>query len=178
MFIRSTAYQKRRCSDAGFEALDVMWLESPTVPEDIPGQARIGTGIGYVRSDWGSGHAPVLNCGRYLNAAPATSRCPILRAPDSQKGKRIASLADTYNIPVTPHIGGGAVSCRLPRQSNFPRRFPNFLIMEHSPEAYEMKGQITTRKPTVKDGAFILDDTPGLGVTIDTAALEAFAIKA
>ena len=40
-----------------------------------------------------------------------------------------------------------------------------------------MKGQITTRKPAVQDGAFVLDDTPGIGVTIDTEALEAFAIK-
>ena len=39
-----------------------------------------------------------------------------------------------------------------------------------------MKGQITTRKPTVENGAFVLDDMPGLGVTIDTEALEAFAI--
>jgi L-alanine-DL-glutamate epimerase-like enolase superfamily enzyme len=49
--------------------------------------------------------------------------------------------------------------------------------MEHSPEAYESKGQITTRKPTVEDGAFVLDDMPGLGVAIDTEVLTTLAIE-
>ena len=48
--------------------------------------------------------------------------------------------------------------------------------MEHSPEAYESKGQITTRKPTIENGDFVIDDVPGLGVDIDTKALEAFTI--
>ena len=29
----------------GLEALDVMWLESPTVPEDIPGQAALAQAL-------------------------------------------------------------------------------------------------------------------------------------
>ena len=91
------------------------------------------------------------------------------------EGKRIASLADTYNIPVAPHIGGGGI-LSIAATIQFSATIPNFLIMEHSPGAYEMKGQITTRKPTVENGAFVLDDTPGIGVTIDTEMLEAFAI--
>ena len=58
----------------------------------------------------------------------------------------------------------------------FSATIPNFLIMEHSPEAYASKGQITTRKPVIEDGAFVIDDMPGLGVDIDTEALEAFTI--
>jgi len=92
------------------------------------------------------------------------------------EGKRIASLADTYNIPVTPHIGGGGI-LSIAATVQFSATIPTSLIMEHSPEAYESKGQITTRKPIIEGGAFVIDDVPGLGIVIDTEALEAFAIS-
>ena len=158
----------------GLEKLDVMWLESPTAPEDIPGQAALAQALdmSVAIGEW--------TRTRYELREVFERRACDITMPDIARtglteGKRIASLADTYNIPVTPHIGGGGI-LSIAATVQFSATIPNFLIMEHSPEAYESKGQITTRKPTVEDGAFVIDDMPGLGIVIDTEALEAFAI--
>lgn len=160
----------------GLEALDVMWLESPTAPEDIPGQAALAQALdmSVAIGEWTRTRFELREV---FERRACDITMPDIARTGLTEGKRIASLADTYNIPVTPHIGGGGI-LSIAATVQFSATIPNFLIMEHSPDAYEMKGQITTRKPTVKDGAFILDDTPGLGVTIDTAVLEAFVIKA
>ena len=156
----------------GLEALDVMWLESPTAPEDIPGQAALAQALDMAVAigEW--------TRTRYELREVFERRACDITMPDIARtglteGKRIASLADTYNIPVTPHIGGGGI-LSIAATVQFSATIPNFLIMEHSPEAYQMKGQITTRKPTIENGAFVLDDVPGIGVNIDTAALAAF----
>ena len=159
----------------GLEELDVMWLESPTAPEDIPGQAALAQALdmSVAIGEW--------TRTRYELREVFERRACDITMPDIARtglteGKRIASLADTYNIPVTPHIGGGGI-LSIAATVQFSATIPNFLIMEHSPEAYEAKGQITTRKPIVEDGAFVIDDMPGLGVVIDTEALEAFVIE-
>ncbi len=158
----------------GLEELDVMWLESPTAPEDIPGQAALAQALdlSVAIGEW--------TRTRYELREVFERRACDITMPDIARtglteGKRIASLADTYNIPVTPHIGGGGI-LSIAATVQFSATIPNFLIMEHSPEAYESKGQITTRKPMIENGTFVIDDMPGLGVVIDTEALEAFAI--
>lgn len=158
----------------GLEKLDVMWLESPTAPEDIPGQAALAQALdmSVAIGEWTRTRFELREV---FERRACDITMPDIARTGLTEGKRIASLADTYNIPVTPHIGGGGI-LSIAATIQFSATIPNFLIMEHSPGAYEMKGQITTRKPTVQDGAFILDDTPGIGVTIDTDALEAFEI--
>ncbi len=158
----------------GLEALDVLWLESPTAPEDIPGQAAVAATLdmSVAIGEW--------TRTRYELREVFERRACDITMPDIGRtglteGKRIASLADTYNIPVTPHIGGGGI-LSIAATVQFSAAIPNFLIMEHSPGAYELKGQITTRKPTIEDGAFVLDDVPGIGADIDTDALAALAI--
>jgi len=159
----------------GLEKLDVMWLESPTAPEDIPGQAALAQALdmSVAIGEWTRTRFELREV---FERRACDITMPDIARTGLTEGKRIASLADTYNIPVTPHIGGGGI-LSIAATIQFSATIPNFLIMEHSPGAYEMKGQITTRKPTVQDGAFILDDTPGIGVTIDTEALETLAIK-
>ncbi len=158
----------------GLEALDVMWLESPTVPEDIPGQAALSAALdmSVAIGEWTRTRFELREV---FERRACDITMPDIARTGLTEGKRIASLADTYNIPVTPHIGGGGI-LSIAATIQFSAAIPNFLIMEHSPGAYEMKGQITSRKPIVQDGAFVLDDTPGIGVTIDPEALEAYVI--
>ncbi len=158
----------------GLEELDVMWLESPTVPEDIPGQAALSAALdmSVAIGEWTRTRFELREV---FERRACDITMPDIARTGLTEGKRIASLADTYNIPVTPHIGGGGI-LSIAATIQFSAAIPNFLIMEHSPGAYEMKGQITNRKPMVQDGAFVLDDTPGIGVSINTEALEAFVI--
>ena len=78
------------------------------------------------------------------------------------EGMAIAALADTYNIPVAPHIGGGGV-VSIVASIHYSAAIPNFLIMEHNRNAYPLRGRIASGQPEVIDGAFPLSDRPGAG---------------
>jgi L-alanine-DL-glutamate epimerase-like enolase superfamily enzyme len=91
------------------------------------------------------------------------------------EGKRIAALADTYNIPVSPHVGGGGI-ISVAATVEFSAATPNFLIMEHSHTAHMTKSGIAKRPYDPLNGAFPLSGQPGLGLEINDAALERYAV--
>ncbi|MEX0761889.1 MAG: mandelate racemase/muconate lactonizing enzyme family protein [Dehalococcoidia bacterium] len=155
------------------EALDVRWLESPTVPEDIQGQAEIARALDMAVAigEWSRT--------RYEMRESFERRAFDVVMPDIARtgiteGKRIATLADTYNIPVSPHVGGGGI-LSVAATVEFSAATPNFLIMEHSHKANAVKNAITVKPYDPVNGEFVLTDTPGLGVEIDEARLEEFA---
>ncbi len=90
------------------------------------------------------------------------------------EGKRIAVLADTYNIPVAPHVGGGGL-LSIAATIQLSAAISNFLIMEHGHESYPLRSRIAVEAPQPVGGAFPVTDEPGLGVLIDDAALELFS---
>ena len=88
----------------------------------------------------------------------------------------IAALCDAYNLPIAPHVGGGGI-LSVAASVQYSAAIPNFQILEHSHHAHANKARITAKYPAPVDGAFVLDDTPGLGVEVDEAAVESFALS-
>lgn len=157
------------------EALGVLWLESPTAPEDIQGQAEIARALDMAVAigEWTRTRFEMreaMERRAYDIAMPDIGRTGLT------EGKKIASLADTYNIPVAPHVGGGGI-LSIAATVHFSASIPNFLIMEHSPDAYATKCQIVKAPLPVADGAFLVSDSPGLGVQVDEEALSRLAVK-
>ncbi len=157
------------------EALGVLWLESPTVPEDIQGQAEIARALDMAVAigEWTRTRFEMreaMERRAYDIAMPDIGRTGLT------EGKKIACLADTYNIPVAPHVGGGGI-LSIAATVHFSASIPNFLIMEHSPDAYATKCQIVKAPLPVADGAFLVSDSPGLGVQVDEEALSRLAVK-
>lgn len=158
----------------GLEKLDVFWLESPTAPEDIQGQAEIARALDMqiATGEWSRTRFE-------MREAFARRACdvtmPDIGRTGLTEGKRIAALADTYNIPFSPHIGGGGI-LSIAASIQLSAAIPNFLIMEHSPGAHDDKCRIARQAPRPVNGAFVLDDEPGLGVDINDAALAALSI--
>lgn len=156
------------------EKLDVRWLESPTVPEDIPGQAEIARGLDMpvAIGEWSRT--------RYEMREAFERRAFDIAMPDIARtgfteGKRIAALADTYNIPVSPHVGGGGI-ISVAASVEYSASLSNFVILEHSHAAHAVKSAILNRPYSPADGAFPVTDAPGLGLDISDAALERYAI--
>jgi L-alanine-DL-glutamate epimerase-like enolase superfamily enzyme len=90
------------------------------------------------------------------------------------EGKRIAGLCDTFGLPVAPHVGGGGI-LSVAASLQFSAAIPNFQILEHSHGAHAHKAQIAHTYPLPEQGAFVVDDTPGLGVDIDEERVRALA---
>lgn len=155
------------------EDLDFTWLESPTVPDDVPGQAEIARALDMAVAigEW--------TRTRYEMREQLERRAYDILMHDIGRtgiteGHRIATLADTYNIPVAPHVGGGGI-LSVAATVQFSASCPNFMIMEHGHHANAVKSVILTEPYEPVDGHYIVNDRPGIGVEVDEAALERYA---
>ncbi len=155
------------------EALDFTWLESPIDPSDIPGQAEITRSLDMAVAigEWSRTRYEMREA--FERRAYDIVMHDIGRTGITE-GHRIATLADTYNIPVAPHVGGGGILA-VAATVEFSASCPNFMIMEHSHDANATKAAILKEPYDPIDGYFHLTDRPGLGVEVDEARLEQYS---
>src|SRR3984885_11158686 len=86
-----------------FQDYDVYWLEEPVVPDDFAGYSRIAEALD-LRIVGGETHFTRFD----LNAFFENPRLPILQ-PDPMRGgltelRKIATVADTWNMTIAPHL--------------------------------------------------------------------------
>lgn len=87
------------------------------------------------------------------------------------EAKKIASMAETYYLPVAPHNCGGPVLHVA--SAHLAANLTNLYILESVRRHYleEYRGIVTNTLP-VNDGTVPLPPGPGLGVELDAAVLE------
>ena len=155
------------------EALGCTWLESPTVPDDIPGQAEITRALDMAVAigEWTRTRYEMRE--QFERRAYDILMHDIARTGITE-GHRIATLADTYNVPVAPHVGGGGI-LSVASTVEFSASCPNFMIMEHGHHANAVKSKILKEQYEPVNGSFWVSDRPGLGVEVDEDALGKYA---
>lgn len=156
------------------EALDVRWLEAPTLAEDVKGHAEIARALD-LQVATGEWLRTVWEWRQWVDFRAFDAAMPDIARTGLTEGKRIAALCDAYNLPVAPHVGGGGILA-VAATIQYSAAIPNFQIMEHSHGAQKNKGRIAKVYPEPVDGHFPLDDTPGLGVEIDEEAVREFSV--
>jgi galactonate dehydratase len=85
--------------------------------------------------------------------------------------RKIASLADMFYVPISPHNPGGPI-CTL-ASMHLAAAIPNFYILEQMEKERTLRDEITGAPLVFKDSSFELPTGPGLGIDIDLAVLEA-----
>jgi len=81
------------------------------------------------------------------------------------EAKKIADLADTYQIPTSPHTCGGPLLYCC--SAHLSTAVPNFLIMESNYWKYAHQfPYFINNVPTPKDGHIAAPELPGIGVEI------------
>lgn len=158
----------------GLEALGVRWLEAPAQPEDVHGQAAIAQALD-MQVATGEWLRTVWEWRQWIEHRSFDVAMPDIARTGLCEGKRIAALCDSFNLPIAPHVGGGGI-LSVAASIHYSAAIPNFQILEHSHRAHVVKSQIASTYPEPLDGAFVLDEQPGLGVEIDQAAVEAYAV--
>ncbi len=158
------------------EALDVYWLEAPVLPEDLAGHAAVTRALDMhvANGEW---YRTRFEMREAFERRTCDVVMPDIGRTGLTEGKRIAVLAETYNIPVSPHIGGGGL-LSIAATIQLSAAIPNFLVMEHGHESYPTRCRYALEAPQPVDGAFPVTDAPGLGVTIDNDMLERFSSSA
>jgi L-alanine-DL-glutamate epimerase-like enolase superfamily enzyme len=142
--------------------LDLTWVEEPVRRWDADGLAAVGRGI----------HASVatgenltgLEQFRPLLAAGAVDVVQTASVWGVTHFLRVAVLAHAYDLPISPV--GTTPAGLLHAATAVPNHIVSELQDLHPPVGLTVDHDI-------EDGAFVLGDAPGLGVTVDEAAIRA-----
>ena len=157
------------------EKINLLWLESPSDPIDIPGLCEISRSL----------DLPIANGEwtrtKYEMREIFEKKAYDISMPDIARtgltgGKQIATIAELYNIPVSPHVGGGGI-VSIAATLQYSMTIPNFLIMEHSEQGHAVKAMILSENFDANQGIYNSPIKPGLGIEIDENKLEKYKIK-
>lgn len=146
-----------------------LWLEEP-VPSDNPET------MAFVRR---ATNVPIA-CGeniytRYGFRPFLEKQAASVIQPDFAKGggllegRKIASLAEIYHVPVAPH--GVATTLGKIAYAHVCATIPNFRILEWAHVTNDAVNELTS-KPDYKDGFVTLSDAPGIGIEVNEDAVK------
>lgn len=157
------------------EKLDFTWLEAPIMPEDIPGATALSNALDMAVAigEWSRTRYEMREA--FERRAYDIVMHDIARTGITE-GHRIGTLADTYNIPIAPHVGGGGI-LSVAATVEYSASCSNFMIMEHSHHANEYKNAITAEEYGPSRGYFEVSDKPGLGIEIDQSLVEKYLVS-
>jgi L-alanine-DL-glutamate epimerase-like enolase superfamily enzyme len=144
--------------------LDLIWVEEPVRRWDAEGLAAVGRGI---RASVASGeNLTGLEQYRPLLAGGAVDVVQAAAVWGVTHFLRVATLAHAHDLPVSP-VGTTPLAL-LHAATSVPNHIASELQDLHPPVGVALDLRI-------EDGAFILGDSPGLGIRIDQPAIMAYA---
>jgi len=142
--------------------LDLIWVEEPVRRWDGEGMAAVGRGV---RASVATGeNLTGLEQFRPLLAAGAVDVVQTASIWGVTHFLRVAALAHAHDLPVSP-IGTTPMSLL-----HAATAVPNHLASELQDLTPPVGLSLDL---TVEDGLFVLGDSPGLGITVDEAAIRA-----
>jgi L-alanine-DL-glutamate epimerase-like enolase superfamily enzyme len=140
--------------------LDLVWVEEPVRRWDAEGLSVVGRGI---RASVATGeNLTGLEQFRPLLAAGAVDIVQTAAVWGVTHFLRAATLAHAHDLPVSP-IGTTPIGL-LHAATSVPNHIASELQDLRPPTG-------VTLDLTIQDGAFVLGDTPGLGITVDEKAI-------
>jgi galactonate dehydratase len=156
------------------EEFDVMFLEEPVDPFDLESMRRVADAVKmpiaagerlYTRYDFR----------RLLELRAAQVLQPdVATAGGLFEVKKIAAMAEAFNLRVAPHLCAGPVCTAATLQLD--ATLTNLLIQEIYPYRVPQHFAIVDRAPEleIKDGYLAIPDRPGFGVELDRARMKPF----
>lgn len=142
--------------------LDLTWIEEPVRRWDAEGLAAVGRGI---RASVATGeNLTGLEQFRPLLAAGGVDIVQTAAVWGVSHFLRVSALAHAHDLPVSP-IGSTPVALLHAATS-----VPNHIASELQDLSPPLGLSLDLR---VEDGAFVLGDSPGLGITVDEQAIDA-----
>lgn len=169
----SVAEAKRFCD--GVKECDLFWLEEPVAADDREGMAEVRA---HAQIQIAAGESEFT---RFDFRDLIQRRAVDILQPDPAicggltEGRRIAALAETYQLALAPHLWGSAIS--FAAGLHLAIASPAAIILEYSLGANPLLHDLVEEKFVLVDGAISAPTCPGLGVTPRSAFVEQFAVS-
>jgi len=107
---------------------------------------------------------PILDLGGADYLMPDITRCGGI-----SEMRKIANLAETYNVPIAPHNPNGPISTIA--SAHVMATVPNFFRLEYMVKDVPWRDEVLSQPLPVAAGTFTVPDRPGLGFDLDERAL-------
>ncbi|QEC45195.1 mandelate racemase/muconate lactonizing enzyme family protein [Pseudobacter ginsenosidimutans] len=158
------------------EPLNLMWLEEPVPADNVDVYKTItqetSTPIcGGENFYLTYGFTRLLSEGAVDIIMPDLQKCGGLG-----EGQRIASLANAYYVPFSPHMVGSFLGAMA--AAHVCAAVPNFHILEWQSQfdtEQKWKDIVTYDKPFIEKGFLAVSDKPGIGVDLNLEGLKKYA---
>ena len=159
---------------------DIGWFEEPVPPEDIDGYLEV------------KARQPILVAGGEASFARwgfremiARRAADILQPDVAACGgiselKKIADMASAFGIRVNPHVWGTGVALAASLHllavipDNPPGLFPRAPLLELDRSPHPVRDALLAEPIPLRGGRVAVPQGPGLGITIDRAALDRY----
>ena len=159
---------------------DIGWFEEPVPPEDIDGYLEV------------TARQPILVAGGEASFARwgfremITRRAADILQPDVaacggiSELKKIADMASAFGIRVNPHVWGTGVALAASLHllavisDNPPGLFPRAPLLELDRSPHPVRDALLAEPIPLRGGRVAVPQGPGLGITIDRAALDRY----
>jgi D-galactarolactone cycloisomerase len=160
---------------------DIGWFEEPVPPEDIAGYLEVkarqpipvaGGEASFAR--WGFAEMIARRSVDILQ--PDVAACGGI-----SELKKIADMASAFGVRVNPHVWGTGVTLAASLHllavipDNPPGLFPRPPVLELDRSPHPVRDAATSMPAVSAEGRVRVPEAPGLGVTVDRAALKRFA---
>ena len=146
-----------------------MWYEEPALPEYPEAIADIRRRIPLPVCVGERLHSRYM-AKRVLDAGAADVLMPdITRCGGISELRKIASMAEAYNVPIAPHNPNGPLSTIA--SAHAVAAIPNFFRQEFMFKDVAWRDVCLTHPLPIENGRFVLPERPGLGFDIDEAVL-------
>ena len=157
------------------EPFNLRWLEEPVIPDDVHGYAELKS-YGRVPIAGGEHEFTVYGFRDLLEArALDYIQFDTNRVGGLTQARKIAALAEAYSVPVIPHAGQMHNYHVVMASLNSP--MAEYFPVVDVEVGNELFWYVFNGEPKAKDGFIDLDENlPGLGLTINEAALDKFDV--
>jgi galactonate dehydratase len=150
--------------------INCMWYEEPAGPEFPDAIAAIKRQISLPVCVGERLHSRFM-CRPILERQAADILMPdITRCGGICEMRKIATLAECYNIPIAPHNPNGPISTVA--SAHVMAAIPNFFRQEFMLTDVPWRDTVVDRPLPVANGFYTLDDRPGLGFDLIEAEME------
>ena len=162
------------------EAADLLWIEEPVMPEDLPGYRAVAAATP-IPIAGGEALASLAAYRDFVQTGVGVLQPDMTVCGGFSGFRAIASLAAAYDLPVMPHVFSSAINLHAslqmaallpPRKAGAAHPYPLIEYDATDNPLLELFGS-----PVAKDGTIALPEGPGLGIDIKAAMLEPWTIE-